>query len=163
MFFFVDRRLDLSVDLHMFFSMQTIHYDCHNDNIRMLAVCEQNWSKTENMNRWLGELQSRVTDAWNSQLSANIDFSPEHLRSMWIQLKRHSRAELNLTFELNMIDILMMSVECLIRRSSLHPRQRVNRPQYSCLACLFSTGNHRLFFILRVICWLDFFCKHESL
>ena len=87
---------------------------------------EQNWSKAENMNRWLGELQSRVTDAWNSQLSANINFSPKHLRSMWIQLKRHSRAELNLTFVLNMIDILMMSVECPIKRSSLHSRQRVN-------------------------------------
>ena len=89
---------------------------------------EQNWSKAENMNRWLGELQSRVTDAWNSQLSVNINFSPEHLRSIWIQLKRHSRAELNLTFELNTIDIPMMSVECSIKRSSLHPHQRVNRP-----------------------------------
>ena len=68
------------------------------------------------MNRWLGELQSRVTDAWNSQLSVNINFSPEHLRSMWIQLKRHSRVKLDVTFELNMIDILMMRVECSIKK-----------------------------------------------
>ena len=68
------------------------------------------------MNRWLGELQSRVTDAWKSQLSVNMNFSPEHLRSMWIQLKRHSRVKLDVTFELNMIDILMMRVECSIKK-----------------------------------------------